>query len=185
MRTTKTIKETEPTKRSRARVVREPVLIVLIGTGLTVCSLVSLTLQYGSLHLDAGDHLVGWAAGLATAGGIRAIVRCHRRWKAPLGPRTAAAAICATGAVAAALVAMVPETCPGGLPWQGRCTIGEAAAWGQACGLALALNFLVISLTSVSFRWTRKVGRDGVTQLAEWGRAGLVRVRLARSRTRT
>lgn len=152
------------TAHSRLRAVAVEAGIVLgLGLTLTGASLGLLILEYGGgLHLRFGpaDLFTAFAAGLTAAVLVRIAVRAHRRWKPAIGRFTAAAALCGIAAAAGALVVMIPPECPGGLFSTGRCDVREAAAWGQAAGLAAAVNFGIVGLALALVRAARRMVRD-------------------------
>jgi hypothetical protein len=163
----------------------EAAVVAALGGALTAASLALLVLDGGAPHIAVGGLPTLGAAGLATAVVARAMVRLHRRWRGPLGRYTAAAVLCAIAAVAAALVVSIPGQCPGDVLPMGRCGVREAAAWGQAGGLATAADFLLAGLVAALVRTVRDLVRDGSAQGGEWIAALWAAVRRRRAAGRS
>ncbi len=144
---------------------------IVLGLGVVLGSAAAclLRLEYGAAgRLDLSDLGTVAAAGVAAALVVRGTALLHRRWKPAVGRFTAAAALCALAAVAGMLVSWVPGDCPGGLLHDGRCSVSEAAAWGQVSGLATVLNFALAGLAFAVFRTVRGVVVDGTAQGLLW-----------------
>jgi hypothetical protein len=144
---------------------------IVLGLGVVLGSAAAslLRLEYGAAgRLGLRDLATVAAAGIAAAAVVRGAALLHRRWKPVVGRFTAAAALCALAAVAGMLVAWVPGDCPGGLLHDGRCSVSEAAAWGQVSGLATVLNFILAGLAFAVFRTVRAVISDGSAQGLAW-----------------
>lgn len=150
------------------RVAAEAAVITALGSALTAASVALLVLDGAAPDLAVRGLPTLGVAGLTTAVVARAMVRLHRRWRGPLGRFTAAAVLCAIAAVAAALVVTIPGQCPGVILPAGRCGVRDAAAWGQAAGLATAANFLVAGLVAALVRTVRGLLRDGSAQGIAW-----------------
>ncbi|WP_433183118.1 hypothetical protein [Actinoallomurus sp. CA-150999] len=158
------------TVRSRA-VATEAAIIVLLGLGLAGVSLGLFRLEYGGkLHLGTADLPAVAAAGIAAAAAIRATVRLHRRWKKTVGRFTATAVLCAIAAIVGMLIVMIPSACPGELGTS-RCSVRQAATWGEAAGLATLVNFIIAGLVLAVVRGSRDLARDGTSQSLVWIKA--------------
>ena len=149
-------------------VLRELAIIAALGVTLAGASVGLLHLEFGSVHLGMADLATALAVGIVAASVIRGTVRLHRRWRPVVGRFTAAAALSAIAAAAGFLIAFAPPDCPGGVLHGGRCSVSEAAAWGQVAGLATVLNFIVAGLVLAIFRTAWSVLRDGSTQGIAW-----------------
>lgn len=153
-------------------VLRETLIVLLLGAVLTAASLGLLGLEYGGgLHFSTGDHLTAFAAGVVAAAVVRLNVRLHRRWKRTIGRFTAAAALCGLAAVVGTLAVMALPECPGGLFATGRCGVKESAAWGQVAGLAAVVNISLAGMALAVVRTVWSAVRDGSAQVVDWTRA--------------
>lgn len=153
-------------------VATEAAVVALLGAALAAVALILPAVEYGQAPRVAQGGLVALgAAGLIAAAIARAVVRLHRRWKQKIGRFTAAAALCALAAILGTIAATIPDQCPGRLFAPGRCGLKEAAAWGQAAGLATVVNFMLAGFVLGTFRTARIVIRDGSAQCADWLKA--------------
>src|SRR5690606_1238950 len=139
------------------RIAIECGVIALLGVALAGISIGLLFVQYGDqygeyLTFGVTDVVIACSAGIVAAAIVRLTTLLYRRWTVLLGRFTAAAALCAIAAVAGMLVAFIPDECPGGLFPTGRCSLREAATWGEVAGLATVLNFSLAGIAVLSWR---------------------------------